>query len=311
MPVTRTIKRLVTCDLVGLAAADPTRLVDYAENAYQARLTRVMGAIRASGCGIVMLTGPSGAGKTTSARKLAGALMRGGVRSQVLSLDDFFVGEGRYPKTPDGRDDYERLESLDLPLLCACLKSLAETGVCDAPIFDFLTQRPSPKTQHIDCHGGVVIVEGLHAFNPALGAVLPEGTALHVYASLQEEYADADGHRVVATRDIRLARRLVRDARFRGHGADFTLRVWPHVCQAEERYIKAFKQRSDLLLDTSFSYEGCLWGQFVREMTAEEYPEKLGALCGSLAGFPTLAPSLVPQNSMLREFLGQDDEINS
>ena len=94
-----------------------------------------------------MLTGPSAAGKTTSANKLAAAMRSKGVRSRVLSLDDFFVGEGRYPKQPDGRDDYECVEALDIPLVQHCLQQLAQTGVCDAPIFDFMTQLPAPQTQ--------------------------------------------------------------------------------------------------------------------------------------------------------------------
>ena len=97
-----------------------------------------------------------------------------GVRSRVLSLDDFFVGEGRYPKQPDGRDDYECVEALDIPLVQHCLQQLAQTGVCDAPIFDFMTQLPAPQTQHIDCTDGVVVVEGLHAFNPILTETLPQ-----------------------------------------------------------------------------------------------------------------------------------------
>ena len=92
-----------------------------------------------------MLTGPSAAGKTTTAHKLAERIAARGLRSAVMSLDDFFVGEGRYPKQPDGSDDYECVESLDLPLLRACLRSLAETGVCEAPVFSFLTQRPTGR----------------------------------------------------------------------------------------------------------------------------------------------------------------------
>ena len=108
-----------------------------------------------------------------------------------------------------------------------CLQQLAQTGVCDAPIFDFMTQLPAPQTQHIDCTDGVVVVEGLHAFNPILTETLPQDAVLNIYASLREEYAGPDGARLIATRDVRLARRITRDWRFRGHDADFTIACGP------------------------------------------------------------------------------------
>ena len=194
----RAPKRMVGCELLNLAAHNPADLVQLSEQQYQSRIDAAAAYVLASGRRIVMLTGPSAAGKTTSANKLAAAMRSKGVRSRVLSLDDFFVGEGRYPKQPDGRDDYECVEALDIPLVQHCLQQLAQTGVCDAPIFDFMTQLPAPQTQHIDCTDGVVVVEGLHAFNPILTETLPQDAVLNIYASLREEYAGPDGARLFA-----------------------------------------------------------------------------------------------------------------
>lgn len=101
------------------------------------------------------------------------------------------------------------------------------------PIFDFKIQQPN-GTRTIDCRDGVVIIEGLHALNPALTERLPADAALCLYAGLREEYAAPDSTRCLATRDIRLARRLVRDCLFRGHGAAFTLGLWGKVCAGED-----------------------------------------------------------------------------
>ena len=298
-------KRLVGCELIALAARSEQDFAAVCEQRYHDRLDAAVEAALARKAQIIMLTGPSAAGKTTTAHKLAERIAARGLRSAVMSLDDFFVGEGRYPKQPDGSDDYECVESLDLPLLRACLRSLAETGVCEAPVFSFLTQRPTGQTRTIDARGGIAIVEGLHAFNPALAVdELPAGTALHLYAGLREEYAAADGSRVLATRDIRLARRLTRDMLFRGHDADFTLRLWPHVCASEDKYIKAFKNRADLVLDTSFSYEVCLWENYTQNMHAAAHAARLRELCGRFAAFPPLPGAVVPADSLLREFIG-------
>lgn len=303
-------KRLVDRELVALAAAQPQPFAALCEQQYHDRIETIAREILASNRHIVMLTGASAAGKTTSAHKLADAISAKGRPSVVLSLDDFYVGAGRYPKNHDGSDDYESLQSLDLPVLHRCLEELHQDGICQAPVFDFKIQLPN-GVQTIDCRGGVVIIEGLHALNPALTETLPDHAVFCLYAGLREEYAAQDGSRCLATRDIRLARRLVRDYLFRGHGASFTLGLWGHVCDGEDRYIKPFKPRADLLLDTTHSYEVCLWHNVLDSMPPDPaltsvQARQLEALCRKFAAFPALDTTLVPKDSMLREFIGSE-----
>ncbi len=302
-------KRFVSRDLVALAARHPQELAALSEAHYHDQIESIADEVLAAGHRIVMLTGPSAAGKTTSAHKIAGAVAARGHNSRVLSLDDFYIGEGKYPKNPDGSDDYESLEALNLAGLHSCLKDLYTTGVCDAPVFDFTKQQPS-GTQHIDARDGVVIIEGLHALNPALTEELPDDAALCLYAGLREEYADAHDSRCLATRDIRLARRIVRDYLFRGHGAAFTLGLWGHVCAGEDRFIKPYKPRANLLLDTTHTYEVCLWRTVLDAMPADPaltatQARQLEALRRRFAEFPALGTELVPENSLLREFIGK------
>ena len=119
--------------------------------------------------------------------------------------------------------------------------------------------------------------------NPTLTEELPAGAALCLYAGLREEYADSSDACCLATRDIRLARRIVRDYLFRGHGAAFTLGLWGHVCAGEERFIKPRKPRANLLLDTTHTYEVCLWRTVLDAMPAD--PE-LTPRAGPPAGGP-------------------------
>ena len=302
-------KRFVSRDLVALAARHPQELAALSEAHYHDQIESIADEVLAAGHRIVMLTGPSAAGKTTSAHKIARAVAARGHNSRVLSLDDFYIGEGKYPKNPDGSDDYESLEALNLAELHSCLKDLYTTGVCDAPVFDFTKQQPS-GTQHIDARDGVVIIEGLHALNPALTEELPDDAALCLYAGLREEYADAHDSRCLATRDIRLARRIVRDYLFRGHGAAFTLGLWGHVCAGEDRFIKPYKPRANLLLDTTHTYEVCLWRTVLDAMPADPaltatQARQLEALRRRFTEFPALGTELVPENSLLREFIGK------
>ena len=138
---------------------------------------------------------------------------------------------------------------------------------------------------------------------------LPADAALCLYAGLREEYAAPDSTRCLATRDIRLARRLVRDCLFRGHGAAFTLGLWGKVCAGEDQYIKPFKPRADLLLDTTHTYEVCLWHALLDTMPPDEdltatQRRQLDTLRARFAAFPPLDTALVPADSMLREFIG-------
>lgn len=303
-------KRLVEIPLVNLAAKQPEEFARYCEDDYAARVAHAADEIMKSGARIVMLTGPSASGKTTSALKLTEELSRRGSGGTVVSLDNFFRSIEEYPRLPDGRIDYESVEALDVPAIHAALKSLAESGEADIPDFDFRLAQRRRGTLHINAGGGVVIVEGIHALNPRLTCVLPQKSVYKIYAGLREEYS-LGGARYLPTRDVRLARRMVRDIRFRGHSVEKTLGMWPDVCAGEDKYIKVFKNQADLLLDTSFTYELCVLAPFVRELggavpSDSEYAPVLDALCAKYARCDALPASLIPEQSMLREFIGTE-----
>ena len=155
---------------------------------------------------------------------------------------------------------------------------------------------------------GVAVVEGIHALNPRLVAGLPAGSVYKVYAGLREEYSHG-GQRILPTRDVRLARRIVRDYQFRGHSPQRTLSMWADVCRGEDENIKVFKPEADLLLDTSFSYEPCCLAPLVGALRGQVPPESpwaesMQSLCARFALCTPLEAGLVPPASMLREFIG-------
>ena len=156
--------------------------------------------------------------------------------------------------------------------------------------------------------GDLLLIEGIHALNPRLTALLPEGSAFKIYAGMREEYS-RDGQRILPTRDVRLARRMVRDHKFRGHSLEKTFSMWPAVCEGEDKNIKVFKPEADLLLDTSFSYEVCCLAPFVTALRGElapgtPYAAQLESLCSRFALCMPLPEQSIPRTSMLREFIG-------
>lgn len=307
MPKTHPPKRLVHYDLINFAAQQPQGFVAVCEARYQAGIAAAAEAVLRSGCPMVMLTGPSSVGKTTSANRLVAEIRARGRKCDIVSLDDFFIGEGKYPKRADGSDDYECPEALDLPQLRQFLRTLAATGRAESPTFDFFTQLPSGVMRPIDCEGGVAVIEGLHALNPLLVEGLPAGSVFNVYASLREEYCGLDGQRGVQTRELRLARRITRDCQFRGHEPAETLAMWDHVCTAERQYVQAFRPRADIILDTSLSYEPCLWAnrmEFIRAHADVSCIARIETLGREFAPFTPLPDEVVPAHSILREFIG-------
>ena len=115
-------KRLVEIDLYNIAARSPEALAEMSEHSYRERVRYAAEKVRFSGTKIVMLTGPSASGKTTSAHKLAEELIRQGTPAHVVSLDNFFRGAEFYPRMPDGTLDYENPDTMDLPLIRQCLR---------------------------------------------------------------------------------------------------------------------------------------------------------------------------------------------
>ena len=273
-------KRLVEIDLYNVAARSPQALADLSEQSYAQRIDYAAQKVQLSGAKIVMLTGPSASGKTTSAHCVAKALQKRGTPAQVVSLDNFFKGAEFYPRLPDGTLDYENPDTLDLPLIKQCLRELSETGKTVLPIYDFSAEKRSAEVEPID----------------------------RIYAGLREEYC-IDGRRVINTQDIRLCRRTLRDAAARGRSPEKTLAMWDRVLDGETRYIKGFKTTADFLLDTSFTYElgliSKLLGVVRRQFTLEGHNAELWD--ETARRFEHVAPlelELLPEDSMLREFYG-------
>lgn len=301
-------KRLVEISLFNIAAMNPAALIEDGEQAYRRRLELAADSILASGAKIIMLTGPSSSGKTTTSIELAETLEQHGTPAQVVSLDNFFIGAENYPILPNGNRDYESPATLDMPEINRCLAELNQTGKADIPIYDFARERRADHRQHIDLQGGVCIMEGIHALNPLLTELLPDDGVFYIYAGLREEYAQ-DGVRTINTREIRLCRRVLRDMMTRGHSPEKTLSMWNDVLEGENQYVRIYKPRADLILDTSFTYElGVMAGLLDKALhtldaSCPQYA-MMQETARDFAGVRKIPVECVPADSMLREFYG-------
>ncbi|MEG1932038.1 MAG: AAA family ATPase, partial [Pygmaiobacter sp.] len=168
MPAIWIPKRLVDIGLVNTAAQSPTSFVRHCEIEYESRVRAAAREVLESGCRVVMLTGPSASGKTTTAHKLSERIQDLGSVSCVISLDNFFKDLNDYPRLPDGTKDYENITAIDVPQITQCLDEVIRTGHTQIPDFDFLSEVRKKEWLDLSIDGGVVVVEGIHALNPQL-----------------------------------------------------------------------------------------------------------------------------------------------
>lgn len=287
---------------------DPKGFVEESENRYKNDVRQVGEEILAREAEIVMLSGPSGSGKTTSAQKIAAYLKQAGAGGEVVSLDDFFHNIEDYPELENGEKDFESVYALDLDEIHRCLNELIADRYTMLPLFDFTTQSRKSERRELDLRGGkVVIIEGIHALNPLLLETVEKGKVAKLYAGLRNEYADL-GKVALQTREIRIIRRIIRDNKFRSYSPERTLAVWDNIQRGEYKWIKKFKDNVDILLNTSFVYEPCVYKGYLNHLVSNgeggEFALQLARLESGLAPFAALSEELVPKDSMIREFIG-------
>ena len=305
MPAIWIPKRLVDLNLINTRGLSKQSFIRHCEFEYESRVYAAAKEIIGENRHIIMLTGPSASGKTTTAHKLKDKLINMGKKARVISLDNFFKNKDDYPRLENGEKDYENVTAIELTLFEKCIRQLLENGKAKFPEFDFTAESRIEDAIEIEIDDGFIIVEGIHALNPLLLNLLPADETFTIYAGLREEYS-FKGQRILPTRDIRLLRRMIRDHKYRGHSPQKTISMWQSVCDGEDRYIKIFKPNADLLLDTSFSYEILIMNSALRDFAvyADDTPEgqRLAALLKVFENIGFLPLGAMPPQSMLAEF---------
>ena len=259
---------------------------------------------------IVLLSGPSGSGKTTTAMKIAEELKRRGVNSHAVSMDNYFVTINRRtaPRTPEGEIDYESPKCMDMDLLDRHFTALSKGEEIIVPKFEFARQmrNDSLGTPLKLGKNEIAIFEGIHALNDDIAGRHPEATKL--YISARSNVNEGAVLRFKGTW-MRLTRRAVRDYNFRGTGVAETMEMWANVRRGEKLYISPFKNRADIIFDSSLPYEVSVMRNYALPMLQavpeeNERHNELLELIHAFQFFEPIDPSLVARDSLIREFIG-------
>ena len=259
---------------------------------------------------IVLLSGPSGSGKTTTAMKIAEELQRRGVNTHAVAMDNYFhtINPRTAPRTPEGDIDFESPLCLDMDLLDRHFTALAHGEEIFIPKYEFARhmRNDSRATPLKLGKNEIVVFEGIHALNDDIAGRHPEATKL--YISARSNVNEGSVLRFKGTW-MRLTRRAVRDYNFRGTDVEDTLEMWANVRRGEKLYISPYKNRADIIFDSSLPYEVSVMKHYALPLL-QAVPEEnvrraeLLELIEAFQYFEPIDPELVDKDSLLREFIG-------
>ena len=258
---------------------------------------------------VVLIAGPSSSGKTTFCKRLSVQLLASGVKPVQISLDDYFVNRAETPKDENGELDYESIYALNIPLINEQFNALFRGEEVELPKYNFQTgmSEKSGKKLHLG-ENNILLVEGIHALNPALTEQIADDKKFKIYASALTTIL-LDDHNYIPPTDNRLLRRIVRDYKYRGCSAQDTIHRWPSVRAGENKWIFPYQEQADVMFNTALLFELAVIKPQAEEVleqvpeNCEEYAEAY-RLRKFLKYFAPLPFRNLPPTSLLREFLG-------
>ena len=258
---------------------------------------------------VILIAGPSSSGKTTFAKRLELELKLNGIKPKTISVDNYFVEREDTPRDEDGNYDFEEIKAIDTKLLNNDLLKLLDGKEIDMPTFNFHEGKKEYKgnTMSLD-KDEVLIMEGIHCLNDELTFLIPKEQKFKIYISCLT-VLNIDYYNRISTTDTRLIRRIVRDNQFRGYSAMHTLKMWPSVNKGEAKNIFAYQEEANVIFNSSLIYELSVLKNYALPLLKKITPKDIEyseakRLTSMLEYFESIPSELVPNNSLLREFIG-------
>lgn len=300
----------ISIEELNKAAQTPETLISEGEKIYTDQISAAAERIfeERAERPIVLISGPSGSGKTTSANRVAHLLEQRGSKAHTISMDNYFLPmhENEAARDKDGKIDFESPQRLDIPLFREHLEKLFRCEEIQIPTFDFARQERREGMPLKRQKGDIVILEGIHALNPLLTGDCEDFTRC-IYVSVRTRIAD--GEQLLHPSKIRLMRRLMRDKLYRGRDLSETFEFFKSVERGENLYIMPYKHRADFDIDTFIKYEALVYRDILLpelKKSSESYAD-YSDYADIEKFLELLAPidrDLVPDNSLIREFIG-------
>lgn len=275
---------------------------------------------------MIWVTGPSSSGKTTTTVKLIQRLQKEGLRFVPLNLDDYFWSLVEHPTDWINDRNYETPEAIDIQLLNEHLRVLLEGGAVDKPAFDFKAGRRTSGGRVRLEQNEILLLDCLHGLYPPLTEGIPASAQFRLYLDWQNAIAEGDGttRRVTHSCDVRMLRRIIRDARHRNYSPLRTILHWHYVRAGELFSILPLSGLADMVINTGFAFElpalkpfFCGANSHLPEteeldlyegfLDARIRYDRVRRLLEGIEGLPLKSIDsydLIPGDAVLREFIG-------
>lgn len=257
----------------------------------------------------IMIAGPSSSGKTSFSHRLSVQLKANGLRPHPIAVDDYFIDRKHTPRDEHGNYNFEILEALDVELFNQHMNELAAGKEVMIPTYNFKTGEREYRGNSLKLkEDDILVIEGIHCLNDKLSYSLDKENKFKIYISALTQL-NIDEHNRIPTTDGRLIRRMVRDARTRGTGAQETISRWQSVRNGEENHIFPFQEEADVMFNSALIYELSVLKTYAEPLLfgiPKEAPEYLEAkrLLKFLDYFLGISSENIPKNSLVREFVG-------
>ena len=275
----------------------------------EGKIGKIAENIAKQGKKIVMIAGPSSSGKTTFSHRLSIELMVQGLKPHPIAADDYFKNRTETPRDENGEYDFECLEAIDVAQFNKDMTVLLSGKEVSLPSYNFKTGRREYKGKILKLgKDDILVIEGIHGLNDKFSETLPKESKFKIYISALTQL-NIDNHNRIHTTDLRLLRRMVRDARTRGNSAEDTLARWASVRRGEEKNIFPFQEGADEMFDSSLIYELAVLKQYAEPLLfgiskTSPYYSEANRLLKFLNYFLPMPSDDVPKNSLVREFIG-------
>ncbi len=257
---------------------------------------------------IVLIAGPSSSGKTTFSKRLSIQMLAQGLLPFPIEIDNYFVDREKTPKDEKGEYDFEALGALNTQLFSDHLQKLIAGEEVQLPKYNFKTGLSEPGEVARLRNDQIIILEGIHGLNPGLIPTIPLEQTYRIYVSCLTQL-NLDRHNRISTTDTRMLRRIVRDASERGYTAQQTIQRWDSVRRGEKNHIFPYQENADDMFNSALAYELSALKPLAEPLLRQVpfgVPEYIEAkrLLAFLDWFLPIETQLIPDNSLLREFIG-------
>ncbi len=258
---------------------------------------------------VVLITGPSSSGKTTFCKRLSIQLKACGLKPISMSTDDYFVNRVDTPKFPDGSYDFDNFETVDHALMERDIMALISGEEVNVPEYNFVTglREYNGKILKLE-QGSILLIEGIHALNPALTSDIPEESKFRIFINTLTG-TNLDDHNAIPTSDNRLLRRIVRDYNKGAFTARESISNWQNVLDAEEKWIYPYQEMADVMFNSAYLIEFAVMKNHAEPIlrsvpqNCPEYSES-HRLLKFIHYFTPVPDKEIPATSLLREFIG-------